>query len=847
MESEEERDEERRRYIFISTASASLAASLDHEETLRIIARLAVPGFADWAAIDLLNDDRSLRHVAVEHPDPEKLELVRSLEREHNPFRETREAVRRVIQTGETEFIPVVNSTRNMDRALDDLTLELVQEVRPRSVLIVPIVSGGHSLGAITFLYSEASGRIYSEGDRRMAEDLAARVGTALENARIVQELRDARSRLEKQAEDLEEKSRELESALRRLSLNIEQSPLAVIDTDTVGTVVSWNPGAENTFGYSASEAIGKSISFIFVDGKQIVEQFPDVVDKRLKVRRRMFENIRKDGEIISCDWYATPTVDRDGEVIGVSGIAADYTEQTRLERGAHRQMERLSALRAVDLAIAASMDLQVTLSVLLDQVVTQLSGDAAAVLTVNDFTQRITYAAGRGFRTSGIQETDLNLGEGTVGRAAIERRTISIPGFESSRIFARHKMVEAEGFVSYYCTPLISKGRVTGVLEVYTREQIRADREWINYLETLAGQASIAVDNAKLFENLQRSNVDLEMAYDSTLEGWARALDLRDNVTEGHSRRVTEMAERLARTVGIRDADLINLRRGALLHDIGKMGIPDSILHKPGPLDEEEWKIMRMHPIYAQELLYPIEFLRPALDIPCAHHERWDGKGYPEGMRGEEIPLAARVFAIVDVWDALRSRRSYSAPWPEDKTREEIRSLAGSHLDPDLVDMFLSMDWESPEEQDQDIRTADGAGRSGGRERRRGAREWWKGKEGYKPRFPVPEQYFREGPLEVEPSGERSSEESGKASKSSGNVSREIRKPSKKNGKSAGESGNTGKGAGKSRKPSGEARGGSGNAGPPPEADKPAARPVTGKGGPTKSRPRIQRKRSSS
>jgi putative nucleotidyltransferase with HDIG domain len=254
--------------------------------------------------------------------------------------------------------------------------------------------------------------------------------------------------------------------------------------------------------------------------------------------------------------------------------------------------------------------------------------------------------------------------------------------------------MIEAEQFVSYYCTPLISKGRVTGVLEVYSRTPLSAGPDWLAFFETLAGQAAIAVDNAQLFENLQKSNLDLHLAYDSTLEGWARALDLRDGVTQGHSRRVTEMAGRLAAEVGIPDAELINVRRGALLHDIGKMGIPDSILHKRGPLTEEEWKTMKKHPVYAWDLLHPIEFLRPALAIPCAHHEHWDGSGYPRGLRGRDIPLAARVFAIVDVWDALRSDRPYSKSWPEEEARAQIRELAGSHLDPELVEVFLGMDW---------------------------------------------------------------------------------------------------------------------------------------------------------
>jgi len=184
----------------------------------------------------------------------------------------------------------------------------------------------------------------------------------------------------------------------------------------------------------------------------------------------------------------------------------------------------------------------------------------------------------------------------------------------------------------------------------------------------------------------------ELRVAYDATIEGWSRALDLRDKETEGHSRRVTAMSLRLAEDMGISGADLLHVRRGALLHDIGKMGIPDSILLKPGPLTEEETTVMRRHPSYASEWLAPIDFLRSALEIPYCHHEKWDGTGYPRGLKGEEIPLAARVFAAVDIWDALRSDRPYRAGWPDERVIGHIRSLAGTHLDPAVVKAFLGI-----------------------------------------------------------------------------------------------------------------------------------------------------------
>lgn len=193
----------------------------------------------------------------------------------------------------------------------------------------------------------------------------------------------------------------------------------------------------------------------------------------------------------------------------------------------------------------------------------------------------------------------------------------------------------------------------------------------------------------------LSNSAKELRAAYDSTIEGWSRALDLRDKETEGHSIRVTEHIVRLAAELGMSEEELSHVRRGALLHDIGKMGIPDQILFKPGPLTDGEWAIMRRHPTFAYELLAPIAYLHPSIDIPHCHHEKWDGSGYPQGLKGEEIPLSARIFAVIDVWDALTSDRPYRPAWPREMARNLIRDEAGRHFDPRVVEKFLEMNPE--------------------------------------------------------------------------------------------------------------------------------------------------------
>jgi HD-GYP domain-containing protein (c-di-GMP phosphodiesterase class II) len=247
------------------------------------------------------------------------------------------------------------------------------------------------------------------------------------------------------------------------------------------------------------------------------------------------------------------------------------------------------------------------------------------------------------------------------------------------------------EKFTSYYAVPLNAKGRCLGVLEVFRRFVKNDDAEWEEFLGALAQQTAIAIENGQLLDKLTRANREMSFAYDRTIEGWARALDIRDRITGEHSQKVKEWTLILAQAMGIRDLEeLTHIRRGATLHDIGKIGVPDQILNKPGPLTEEEWVIMRKHPIFARDMLYPIEFLRPAIDIPYSHHEKWDGTGYPQGLKGKEIPLVARIFAIIDVFNAITSERPYSKPWPIEKAVDYIRDQSGKHFDPDVVNLFL-------------------------------------------------------------------------------------------------------------------------------------------------------------
>ena len=355
------------------------------------------------------------------------------------------------------------------------------------------------------------------------------------------------------------------------------------------------------------------------------------------------------------------------------------------------RQLRRLNSLRTIDLAITREDDFAKTVQVVLAEVVAQLGMDAAALFRLNRQTQQLQCIGSTGFRSPRILTAVLRLGEGIAGRAALENRMVYFDHHSGTHEnFVDSPLLAGEDFIAYYTVPLLVKDEVTGVLEVCKRSPLKPDKEWVGFLHALATQTAIAIDNAMLFQGLQQANQEITCAYDATIEGWSKALDLRDRETEGHTQRVAKIAVELAEAVGIPVEEQVNFMRGALLHDIGKMAIPDHILLKPGPLTEDEWFIMRQHPILAYNLLSSIPYLKPALEIPYGHHEKWDGSGYPRGLKGDEIPLAARIFCIIDVWDALRSDRPYRKAWPKEKVVSYIKSEAGKHFDPHIVDVFL-------------------------------------------------------------------------------------------------------------------------------------------------------------
>jgi PAS domain S-box-containing protein len=575
----------------------------------------------------------------------------------------------------------------------------------------IPVCWGEERLGVLEIALEP--GRRLSPGDIELLEMFATQAAIAIKNAQLYQ----AEKRKRQETETLRELGMLINS-------NLEREELLDLILVSLQKVVPY---------HNASIQIVRG-DYCVVEAFRGAEKTQGVIGKKFKITENALAHpVLYEGRNIIIDdvqgindwilgeetggirsWIAVP-LQVGGERFGIltldhtntaqygkqdADLALDFANQAaialenkRLLEEAKQRLYRIESLRQVDLVISGSVDLDISMNVLVRQLMNSLDVDAATVLIFNKEQNTFDYISGHGFLSASLQHTSLRMGEGLAGKAAQDKKMVRIQDLAAEETsLQRIPFLEKEKFRSYLAVPLIAKGDVVGVLEVFHRSMIDPDEEWIGFLKALAGQAAIAIDRLNLFNGLEGSNLDLTRAYDATIEGWAKAIELRDSETEGHSRRVVKLTLQLAMRMGVSGELLLNIRRGSLLHDIGKMAIPDLILMKPSALSDQEWVVMREHPAHAFQMLSPIGYLLGALDIPYCHHERWDGTGYPRGLKEEDIPLAARIFAVVDVWDALQSDRPYRPAWSEQQALQYIRENSGSHFDPQVAAEFIQM-----------------------------------------------------------------------------------------------------------------------------------------------------------
>ncbi len=371
----------------------------------------------------------------------------------------------------------------------------------------------------------------------------------------------------------------------------------------------------------------------------------------------------------------------------------SDITERQEAEFYVNEKLRQMAALRAIDTAIINHTEMTTVLTTILREARTAIPMDAAALWLLDPEQQHLNLIVAEGFQHLQPQfrrslSQDPWAREVITTRRAFQHLKLDVHALPSEI----QNLFQMEDFQAYLAAPLVAHGEIYGLFELFYRSPLENPPDWLSFFENLSTQTAVAVEHVRWFQALQDANRRLTQAYEATIEGWATALELRDGSLSGHSRRVAEWSVSLAKALGLEGETLSHIWYGALLHDIGKMGIPDAILQKEDDLTPEEWDLMKRHPEYALRFLEGVEFLRPALDIPYYHHERWDGSGYPKGLRGEQIPLAARIFAVVDVWDALRTPRVYRPAWDDHTIAEYLRRESGRLFDPYIVSKFLSL-----------------------------------------------------------------------------------------------------------------------------------------------------------
>jgi len=586
------------------------------------------------------------------------------------------------------------------------LRCDIAEKFPVRSALALPLQAHGRDLGAVILGYNQA--HTFTERQVRRAEDLAAHLALVLSTASLVEETRQRLSELESvrraslQVTSSLDLQTVLSSILRQIHdlLPVDNTHIFLYDghTLTFGAAVYHGAPLERPVAEPRSDGVTANVAR---HGERMVieavSSHPMFAGYPLPFRGALASfPLRAGGHVrgVLNVAYEQPHAFQPHE-IRILELLADQAaiaiQNAELYESVQRGYRRLQSLQTIDNAITASMDVRITLGVFLEQVIRQLDVDAAAIALYNTSTATLEYTLTQGIPRHAFPRRAVRLGVTLSGRIALRKEMLIQDGFTPEQNGLDTNALTRIPKV-YVGMPLVAKGELQGVLDMYHYSAFKPDGEWIEFAHSLATQAAIAIENAKLFDRLQRSNFELELAYDQTLEGWARALELRGVEPEGHTTRVVELCLALAQKVVFDPQRLLSIRRGTILHDIGKIAVPDAILLKPGPLDDAEWQVVRQHPVYARQLLAPIGFLRRALEIPYSHHERWDGTGYPQGTAGERIPLGARIFALVDVWDSLTSERPYRAAWPPEKALHYIETQAGKQFDPNLTLLFLDL-----------------------------------------------------------------------------------------------------------------------------------------------------------
>ena len=518
-------------------------------------------------------------------------------------------------------------------------------------------------------------------------------------NAELIRDMYGNPLHIQSAVRDISERKR-AEQALRgseeKLRLFVEHVPvvLAMLDHDMRYIAVSRRLITD--YKLEETDLTGKSHYEVFPD---IPERWKEIHQRGLAgevIRSEEDEFIRMDGSVQWLRWEVLPWYTTDDEIGGIVIFTEEISERKRADMELRRYAQNTAAMYELSQRMLTSSNLELIYASAHQAVEKMMPCDAFIVALLDEKKQEIEDAylwdldrrwPSERHPVSQAQLTTYIISE---AKPLLVNRWNESHDRVTGTVSFGYTELDTQ---SVLAVPLFhTSGECFGMISAQAYPPDAYTGEHLQLLATVASQISETIENVRLVSDLQKSNMELSLAYDATIEGWSHAMDLRDKETEGHTQRVTRLTIELARQMGVSEPEIVQIRRGALLHDIGKLGVPDIILLKSDMLTTEEWEVMRKHPQFAYEMLVGIDYLKDALDIPLCHHERWDGKGYPRGLKGEEIPLAARIFTIMDVWDAITTDRPYRRGWSKDAAIQHIRSESGKQFDPIVVENFLAL-----------------------------------------------------------------------------------------------------------------------------------------------------------
>jgi GAF domain-containing protein len=691
----------RRRALALADVGRKISESLDLDVVLERIARYAKELLeAETTAVYLAEPGSSTLHaIAALGPDSDQIK--------QDPVRTDRGILGGIARSGRGE---IVN-----DSAADPRGVTIAgTRTEPFEHLMAVPVRLGEVLRGLLAVWRLGEGKEFKAADLEYLDTLAGQVAVAIENARLF----EAERRRRQEADALRQAAGKITAALDQdeaIQTILEQ--LARVVPYESASLQLLREGFLEVVGGQGWNDPGAVLGTHYpIPGENpytpVVQERRAVILTDAREAYAMFKESPNDG---TRSWLGVPLMIRE-RVIGVLAVehgwpgfftnahadlvgafasqAAIAIENARLFEATRRRLVEIDATHKLSVALRTAQTLGQALPIILDQLTSLLNARSASLEVVDPATGEIVTVRANG-DWQAVTGLRAPAGTGVSGRVVLTGQPYVSADVVSDGLTVRPDLFGPSRAVA--CVPVIAQGQRIGVLWIGREAPVR--EEEVRLLSAMGEMVGTTVDRLRLhdrtdslLEDLQRSHGELSQAYDATIAGWSRALDLRDQETEGHTQRVLGMTLRMGRAFGMSEEDLVHVRRGALLHDIGKMGVSDRLLRKTGPLTEEEWVEMRLHPQHARDLLEPIEYLRPALDIPYCHHERWDGSGYPRGLKGEEIPLSARIFAIVDCYDAVSHDRIYRAAWPRTKVLNHLRRQAGVEFDPKVVDMFFTL-----------------------------------------------------------------------------------------------------------------------------------------------------------